>query len=166
MSIFLPQAGGIACSASASVVSFRLDREILMKTIGGCSVPQNNPKQQTTAGKPNPPQHTQEQNQSSQDPQASGQQSQNETSQQVPPSEEPQPLSQTFDQQIQAFEQQLSDKSNSDLKELSGQLDEVERKMLLKKIDNQLQTMKTALEEPDASASTAASQNSPARGTT
>ncbi|VBB05209.1 Hypothetical protein LUCI_0416 [Lucifera butyrica] len=65
-------------------------------------------------------------------------------------------VTQAVDQQIQGFEQQLQQKSNSELKEVATKLETVERNMLLQKIDSELQTIKETVVKPgDGAAATA-----------
>ncbi len=65
-------------------------------------------------------------------------------------------LSNRLDEQIQQFEEQLQAKSNSELKQISTQLEQVEREMLLEKIDNELKTIKDTVVRPGDITSTAA----------
>lgn len=85
-----------------------------------------------------------------------GQGAAKQNNQGVPLNAKEQQQSQQMDQQIQQFEQQLQSKSNTELKQISGQLETVERQMLLEKIDNELQTMKETIVKPGDIASTAA----------
>lgn len=81
--------------------------------------------------------------------------SQSEQQQEIPLSENAQKLSQQLDEQIDQFEQTLQSKSNGEIKQISEQLDRVEREMLLEKVDNQLKTIKEAVIRPGDIASTA-----------
>lgn len=80
----------------------------------------------------------------------------------VPLSGEEQKQAQAIEQQIQGFEQQLEQKSNSQLKEISTRFETVEREMLLEKIDNELHTIKDTIVKPGDTASTAAAGTSAA----
>lgn len=79
-----------------------------------------------------------------------------QNSQGVPMNASEQKKAQEIEQQIQTFEQQLESKSNSDLKQISTQLETVERSMLLEKIDNELHTMKDTIVKPGDAATPAA----------
>lgn len=76
--------------------------------------------------------------------------------QEIPLSERAQKLSQQMDEKIDQFEQVLRSRSNSEIKQVSEQLDRVEREMLLEKVDNQLKTIKDTVIRPGDIASTAA----------
>ena len=76
--------------------------------------------------------------------------------QEIPLSERAQKLSQQMDEKIDQFEQVLRSRSNSEIKQVSEQLDRVEREMLLEKVDNQLKTIKETVIRPGDIASTAA----------
>lgn len=85
--------------------------------------------------------------------QAGGQQ---QDAQGAPLSQQQQQQDQKLEGQIQAIEQQLQGLSNSELKTISSKLEAVERSMLIKKIDNELHTMKDTLVKPGEGGSTAA----------
>lgn len=85
-----------------------------------------------------------------------GQENAGQSGQGIPLSAKGQQLSQQLEQQITQFEQQLNSKSNAEIKQLSEQLETVERQMLLEKVDNELQTIKETVIRPGDIASTAA----------
>jgi hypothetical protein len=75
----------------------------------------------------------------------------------IPLSEKQKQQEQAIDKQIEDFKQTLKKKSNSEIKEIATQLDVVERKMLLKKIDRELEVVKDTIVKPgDGSADAAA----------
>ena len=75
---------------------------------------------------------------------ASGQK-EKQVSQNTPISPKASELEPQIDQEIGQFKQELASKSNSELKQLSQQLESVEREMLLEKIDNELLTIKETI---------------------
>lgn len=75
----------------------------------------------------------------------------------VPLTAEQQQTDQGIQQQIESFESQLEQKSNTQLKDIATKLESVEREALLEKIDQELQTVKEAIVKPgDSSASVSA----------
>lgn len=95
----------------------------------------------STIGQEDKPQNNRETGQITKD--------QQQVAETMPLSEKGRQLSGQIDNQIQQFEQQLSSKSNQELKQIAEQLEAVEREMLLVKIDNQLQTIKETAIKPE-----------------
>lgn len=80
---------------------------------------------------------------------------QEDTSQENSLTKEEQQKSKIIEEDIQQFEQTMEEKSNSELADIATQLDTVERSMLLKKIDNELHTIKdTIIKSGDGTEST------------